>query len=142
MNRRRSVFVRHSLQWNYLKMVAMAMFVPTFLVTACLYYLIWQTVAYELAIPELIAHALFPALHRVNQIILIGIPIVCALILLFAIRLSHQFAGPIYRIEKELERMAQANDFSKPLRIRPKDQFHPLVNKINRALRQATGIKH
>ena len=142
MNRRRTVFVQHSLQWSYLKTVALAMFIPTFLVTACLYYLIWQTVAYELAIPELIVHALFPAFHRVNQIILIGMPIVCTLIFLFAIRTSHQLAGPIYRIEKELEHMSQANDFSKPLCIRPKDQFHPLVSKINRALRKAAGTKH
>ena len=142
MNRRRMPFVRHSLQWNYLKLVALAMLTPTLLITACLYYLIWQTVAYELAIPELIVHALFPAFHHVNQILLIGMPTVFGLILLSAIRMTHQLAGPIYRIERELEIMVQKNDFSKPLCIRPRDQFHPLVAKINRAIRKAREQKH
>lgn len=142
MNRRRTSFVRHSVQWNYLKVVAFAMFAPMLIVTACLYFLIWQTVAYELAIPELIAQALFPALGRVNQVILIGLPIVCSLIFLFAIRMSHQLAGPLYRIEKDLEIMITMHDFTKPIRIRPRDELHSLVTKINRALRVASGPKN
>src|SRR3990167_2644925 len=90
MNRRRSLFVRHSLQWNYLKLVVFAMLIPALIATVCVYYLIWQTVAHELAIPELIAQALFPAFDRVNQIILIGLPIVFGIILFFALRLSHR----------------------------------------------------
>ena len=136
-NRRGMPFVRHSVQWNYLKTVLLAMLVPTLLVTACLYYLIWQTVAYELAIPELIAQALFPAFHRVNQIIFFGIPIVCGVIFLFAIRLSHRLAGPLHRIEKDLETMAHTGDFTKPIVIRPGDEIHHLVAKINRAIRRA-----
>ena len=97
MNRRRTPFVRHSIQWHYLKLVGVAMFIPALIATACVYYLIWQTVAYELAIPELIAEALMPAFHRVNQIILFGMPIVCGLITFFAIRLSHRLASPLRR---------------------------------------------
>ncbi len=136
MNRRRTLFVRHSVQWNYLKLIVFAMLAPMLLATACLYYVIWQTVAHELAIPELIAEALFPAYHRVNQIIFVGMPTLCGLILFFAIRLSHQLAGPLYRIERDLETMAHTGDFTKPIRIRPTDHLHTLVAKINRALRQ------
>ncbi len=134
MKKRGLPFVRHSIQWNYLKLVLLAMFVPTLIATACTYYLIWQTVANELAIPELIAQALFPAFKRVNQVMLIGLPLVCAVILFFAIRLSHQLAGPLYRIEKDLDMMVKTKDFSKPIKIRPRDQLHSLVSKINRAL--------
>ena len=141
-NRRRTLFVNHSTQRHYLKLVAFAMFAPTLLATACLYYLIWQTVAHELAIPELIAQALFPAFHRVNQIILIGLPILCGLILFAAIRLSHQLSGPLYRIEKELDTMVKTHDFSKPICIRPRDQLHSLASKINRAIRAASGHKN
>ncbi len=137
MNRRGLPFVRHSTQWNYLKLILVAMFVPTLIATACTYYLIWQTVANELAIPELIAQALFPAFSRVNQIMLIGLPVVCAAILFFSIRLSHQLAGPLYRIEKELDLMVKIKDFSKPIKIRPGDQLHSLVSKINRAFHTA-----
>lgn len=137
MNRRGLPFVRHSIQWNYLKLILVAMFGPMLIATACTYYLIWQTVANELAIPELIAQALFPAFSRVNQIMLIGLPLVCGAILFFSIRLSHQFAGPLYRIEKELDLMVKTKDFSKPIKIRPEDQLHSLVSKINRVFTAA-----
>ena len=141
MNRRRTLFVNHTAQWHYLKIVGLAMFVPTCLATACLYYIIWQTVANELAIPELIAHALFPAFHRVNQIIIFGMPIVCGFILFSALHLSHRLAGPLYRIEKELDAIAEKHDFTKKITIRPKDQLHSLVNKINRVIHIASSRK-
>jgi len=74
---------------------------PAFLATACLYYLIWQTVAQQLAIPELIAEALFPAYGQVNQVILIGLPLVFVSIFFFAFSFPPS-GGPIYRIEKDL----------------------------------------
>jgi len=137
MNRRRLPFVKYSVQADYLKMVLMAMLLPTLISTACIYYIIWQTMAHELAIPELIAQALFPAFKQVNGIILIGLPIVCCIILFFAIRLSHQLAGPLYRIERELDDMVKTHNFTKNIHIRPDDQVHSLVSKINRALHAA-----
>ena len=136
-NRRRTSFARHPVQKKYLRLVLLAMLAPTILVTACLYYLIWQTVAYELAIPELIVESLFPAFHRVNQILLIGMPLVFGVITFFAIRLSHRFAGPLYRIEKDLTDMIETHNFTKPLRIRHTDELQSLVDKINHALRIA-----
>lgn len=136
-NRRRSLFVPHSVQWDYLRLVLIAMIVPAFISTACLYYLIWQTVAQEMAIPELIAQVLFPALNQVNQVIIIGLPIVCTLIFFFAIHLSHRLVGPIYRLERDLETMAETGDVHRFLRIRPHDHLHSLVAKINRVLRKA-----
>ena len=114
------------------------MFVPMIISTACTYYLIWQTVAHELAIPELIAQALFPAFHQVNQIILFGLPVVCGIILFFAIQLSHRLAGPLYRIERELDEMVKTQNFSKNIHIRPKDQVQSLASKINRAVHAAS----
>ena len=140
-NRRKTLIVNHTTQSHYLKTVALAMFVPTCLVTICLYYIIWQTVANELAVPELIAQALFPAFHRVNQIIIFGMPVVCGFIFFFAVRLSHQLSGPLYRIEKELDTMDETHNFSKSIRIRPKDQLHSLVHKINKTIHLAANPK-
>jgi signal transduction histidine kinase len=136
-NRRRSLFVPHSVQWDYLRLVLIAMIAPTFVATACLYYLIWQTVAQEMAIPELIAQVLFPALKQVNQVVVIGLPITFALIFFFAVKLSHRLIGPIYRLERDLETMAETGDVHRFLRIRPHDHLHSLVAKINRVLRKA-----
>ena len=135
--RRRTYFVPHSVQWDYIRLVLVAMIAPTFLATACLYYLIWQTVAQEMAIPELIAQVLFPALKQVNQIIIIGLPIVFGLIFFFAVKLSHRLVGPIYRLERDLETMSETGDVNRFLRIRPHDHLHSLVAKINRVIRKA-----
>ena len=99
-----------------------------------MYYLIWQIVAHELAVPELIAESLFPAFQQVNQIILIGLPLIFGIVFIFAVRLAHRFAGPLYRIEKDLTTMIETNDFSKLLQIRRKDDLQSLVGKINQAL--------
>ncbi len=137
MNRRRNLLSKHPLEWKYLKLVALAMFLPTLLIGGCLYYIIWQTVARELAVPELIAESLFPAFDAVNRIILVGLPIVFVVILFFATKLTHRLAGPLYRIEKELSHMTHTRDFSKPIRTRNGDELHSLVNKINHAITAA-----
>ena len=141
MNRRWNAFVKYPLQRKYVLFIFIAMITPTLLVAACLYYLIWQTVANELAIPELIAEALFPALEHVNFVLLAGLPVVFVLILFFAVRLTHRLAGPIYRIEKMLGDMIETGDFTKEIHIRKNDDLHTLVQQINSALRKASEQK-
>ena len=138
MNRRRSAFSKHPIQRKYLTLVLFAMLGPTILATGCIYYLIWQTVARELAIPELIAESLFPAYRHVNQIILIGLPLLFGIIVMWAIKITHRFTGPLYRIEQDLTEMIRKHDFTKPIRIRKRDEIHSLVNAINQALRTAS----
>ena len=108
---------------------------PALFVTGCLYYLTWQTVAQELALPELIAGSLIPAFRQVNQLILWSMPIMFGGILFFAVRLAHRFAGPLERIETDLETMIKSGNFSKPIRTRRGDTLAPLVEKINQAIR-------
>ena len=134
MNRRTLKFYRHPVQKKYLRLVLFAMICPTLLVTSCLYYLIWQTVAYELAIPELIMESLFPAFAQVNLILLVGVPVIFILVFIFAVRLAHRFAGPLYRIESELDNIIETKNFKKPIHIRQKDALHSLVSKINQLL--------
>jgi len=135
MKKRRTYFINHSIQRKYLRIVLLAMVVPTVVIGGCLYYLIWETVAYELAIPELISRTLFPAYHRVNQVLLIALPITFIAIFFFAARLAHRISGPLYRIEKELDEMIRSGKIGKDIRIRPKDELQPLVKKINQVLR-------
>ena len=141
MNRRKHDFSNHPIQRKYLKLIFVAMFLPTLLTAACLYYVIWQTVAQELAVPELIAQALFPALQRVNLILLFGIPFIFGAILFFAFRLTHRLAGPIYRIEKTLSEIVKTGNFSRPIHIRKTDDLHTLVGFINQAIEKASGSR-
>jgi len=72
---------------------------------------------------------------------LVGIPIIFGIIFYFAVRLTHHFSGPIYRIEKCLDEMNKSGNFSKGISIRKKDDLQPLVQKFNRSLREASKNK-
>ena len=140
-NRRRLPFVNHPIQIKYLSLVAVAMFVPAIVIGGCLYYLIWQTVAYQLAIPELIFQTLLPAYHRVNAILIIALPFVSVFIFLLAAGLSHRIAGPLKRIENELDTMIRTRNFTHVLKLRPGDELESLIEKINQAISAAQGKK-
>jgi len=109
------------------------------LISGCLYYLIWQTLAFELAIPELIYQTLVPAYNRINSILIVGTPIIFGAILFLAIRFSNRFAGPVQRIEDELDKMIKSRDFQHTVRIRPSDDLAPLIRKMNQVIRGANG---
>src|SRR3989338_1428911 len=111
-NRRRLPFVNHPIQIKYLSLAAVAMFVPAIVIGGCLYYLLWQTVAYQLAIPDLIFQTLLPASHRVNAILIIALPFVSVFIFLLAAGLSHRIAGPLKRIENEVDTMIRTRNFT------------------------------
>lgn len=137
-NRRKNAFSKHPLQQKYLRFILTAMGIPTIFVTVCLYYLIWQTVAREVAIPELIAETLLPALRQVNMVLAIGLPVLFLVMTYSAIRLTHRLAGPIYRIEKTLTEIIKTRNFTHKIRIRSDDDLQELVEKINTALREAS----
>lgn len=53
--------------------------------------------------------------------------------MLLAVFLPQKIAGPIYRIEKELERLGEG-DLTMEIRLRPEDPFHDLVGGINQSV--------
>lgn len=53
--------------------------------------------------------------------------------MLLAVFLPQKIAGPIYRIEKELEELVRG-DLTVEIRLRPKDPFQDLVGGINQSI--------
>lgn len=133
--RRIRYFVKKKLQFKYMLFVLLAMLVPTALCGGLLYYLIWQTVAAEVAIPEAIAETLIPALDKVNIILFITLPIVFFFMLLASIYISHKIAGPIYRVENELKEILNGN-YSRRIKLRSHDELQEIADAINKILDQ------
>jgi signal transduction histidine kinase len=50
-----------------------------------------------------------------------------------ALELSHRVAGPLYRMEKELDEIIAGNK-SAPIKLRKKDEFKILADKINKLI--------
>lgn len=108
--------------------------VPLVFAAGCLYYLIFTIMAEQIGIPEYIAYNLNPVIKKINMILLIGVPPLFLLLVFWGIILSHRFAGPMERLEKELKRMADQSDYKKRLKIRKHDDLTPIVEGINRLL--------
>ena len=90
------------LQAKFLAIIFLSMMVPLFVVGGCLYYLMFQIMAEQLAIPESIAYNLIPVLHRMNFLILVGLPPIVVLLFIWGIIVTHRLMGPLERLEDEI----------------------------------------
>lgn len=132
-NRRRKKLVRNSAQTKLLLLIFGSAVIPAGIAVFCLYYLIFNLLAWQIGIPEAIAYNLLPVARRVNLIILIAIPITLAVIWIIALELSHRLVGPLRRLERELdERISGQKDT--PIKLRKKDVLEPLVDRINKLI--------
>jgi signal transduction histidine kinase len=108
--------------------------VPLVFSTACLYYLIFKIMAEQLGIPEYIALNLFPVIQKINMILLMGVPPLFVIVILWGVVLSHRFAGPIERLEREFKRIAHHRDYKIRIHVRKGDDIRPLADAINEML--------
>lgn len=133
MNRRKIKYLGTPIQKKLLFFICIAALIPAGIVAVCLYYLIFNLLAGQLAIPEAIAYTLLPVARRVNLIILVSLPTVLVVIWLMALEFSNRVAGPLYRIEKELDQRI-SGEKKGAIRLRSKDEMKDLVDKINKIL--------
>lgn len=134
----RRQWILPGVQVKYLRLLVVAMVLPTLLVGAALYYLILNIIAKEIAFPEAIASILFPAIQKINIMLLIGVPIIFILLFIWGVILSHRFSGPIYRLEQDLKKIA-AGDYSLRIKFRKKDEIQYIADAINRVLDKFQG---
>lgn len=126
------------LHLRHLRLIVISLALPTFIIGGCLYYLIFSLVAKQIAIPEFIAHLLFPALEKINAILLIGLPFVILAILSEGIIVSARLAGPINRLRKEMEEIEKGN-YSKRIELRKNDELKPIADSVNKILEKMGG---
>lgn len=128
------------LQVKYLRVILLSMIVPTILVSACLYWIIFSLLADRLGLPESIAYNLMPVLNKVNVILLIGLPITFLIIFYWAAKLSHNIVGPVVRLQSELNKILNV-DLSHRVRLRKTDEIYPIAATINEILDKIQGTK-
>ncbi len=132
-NKRKTKLLNVPFQKKVLFLIFLSAVIPTAIVAVCLYYLIFNMLAWQIGIPEAIAYNLMPVVRKVNFILLIGLPVSLVVIWLIALELSHRIAGPLYRLERELEEII-AGKKHEPIKVRSKDELKSLVDKINKFL--------
>ena len=124
---------KNPLQRKYLLLILLSTFSPLFVVAGCLYYLIFQIMAVQLAIPESIAYNLIPVLHKINFLLLIGLPPIVILLFIWGALLTHRLIGPLNRLENDLKEISEG-DYSVRLKIRKDDDLRPIADTINKII--------
>ncbi len=128
-------FMKHPIQAKYLMVVLCAMLAPTLLLGFCFYTLIFDLMARQLVFPEAIFGNLVPVIERTNQMLILTLPAMILLILWWALVISHRFAGPIERLESDLDQIL-AGDRQHKVRLRKTDDLKGVADRINALLRR------
>lgn len=122
------------IQLRYLTLVLTCMIVPLVVVSGCLYYLVFKVMEEQLGIPEYIAYNLIPVVNKINFILLVGIPPLFFILIVWGVLLSHRFAGPLERLEKELKRVIHEGHYHLRIRLRKHDDLKPIAETINKLI--------
>ena len=123
-------FMRHPIQAKYLLLVLVAMLAPIVLIGFCFYTLVFELMARQLVFPEAIYGNLVPVVERVNNLLILTLPVLVFAILWCALIISHRFGGPIERIENDLDRIL-AGETQHKIRLRKNDDLRGVATRIN-----------
>ncbi len=128
-------FMRHPIQAKYLLLVLLAMLAPIVLLGFCFYTLVFELLARQLVFPEAIFANLNPVVDRVNNLLLLALPALVLLILWCALVISHRFAGPIERLEMDLDRILSGEPRHR-VRLRKNDDLRGVADRVNALARR------
>ncbi len=122
--------MKHPVQAKYLLIVILAMLAPTLMIGFCFYHLLFYLLARQMVFPEAIMANLVPVLNQVNALLAVSLPVIFATILWFAMVVSHRFAGPIERLERDLDKIL-GGDYNHKIYMRKKDDLRGVARRIN-----------
>ena len=123
-------YLNRSLQSRYLIIIVLSMIVPTVVVGGCLYYLIFNVLAEQLVLPDVIVRDLVPVIERINFVLAIGLPTVFVFMLTWAVILSFKFVAPLERLEEDIQKIDEG-DYSVRLEINEDHDLKPIAEVIN-----------
>ena len=122
-------FIRHPIQAKYLLTVLFAMLAPILLIGFCFYNLVFNLLARQMVFPEAIMANLVPVIERVNSLLIVLLPILILTMSCIALAMSHRFAGPIERLEAELDHIL-VGEYRK-IHLRKNDDLIGIAARIN-----------
>ena len=130
---RNKKFLGTSVQKKLLLLIFSCAVIPLSIAVLSLYYLVFSLLAWQIGIPEEMADTLMPVIRKINIIMFIAIPVVLFVLWVIALEISHRIAGPICRLEKELDERLAGRAHG-PIKLRLKDELKILVEKINKLI--------
>ena len=129
MLRRR--FIIDKIQLKYLGLVLFSMVAPLLAMGYCLYYALWVMLQYAATIPPSQAKSIYTILLEIKSIVTVSIPLIILIFSLYALRISHQLAGPLQRLQREITDIIKTKEYGRRLKVRKGDDLYELVKRIN-----------
>lgn len=127
--RRKQYFVATKFQVKYIGLILLLIFLTAALCSYVVYYTSMISMGEKLAnvYPQ---GRLMAIVNAVNIRILFSLILIMPLVAMIGLFLSHRIAGPIYRMERFLNDVANG-DLTQRLTLRKKDELISLANGIN-----------
>jgi len=130
-NRRRNYFIKKRFQASFIIKFCLLIVIGSLLSGAIVYFMSKSTLTATFENSRLVmkntGEYILPAVFLSSSIVIVAIGFAAILVTLFT---SHKIAGPLYRIEKDIEAMVDG-DLSKPISLRERDEIKPLAESLN-----------
>lgn len=130
-NKRRTVYIKKEFQFRFIFKFCLILLAGVILSTGLLVFLSRQTLTSTFENSRLVIEntgsAIFPAILMTN---LITLGIICIAVIMVTLYVSHKIAGPMFRFEKDLEKIRQG-DLCVNINLRKQDQFAEMALALN-----------
>ena len=130
-NKRKNYFIKKKFQASFIVKFCLLVTIGSLLSGAIVYFMSKSTLTATFENSRLVikntSEYILPAVFLSSTIVIVAIGFVAILVTLFT---SHKIAGPLYRIEKDIEAMVDGN-LSKPISLRERDEIKPLAESLN-----------
>lgn len=128
--RRRQIIVNPKVQYKLLLLILVSVLIPTLLTFLSLFFLI-QSIVIEAQIEsEVVYNSLIFLNHKIFAILVCGFLCITVLLITWSLLFIHRIVGPLFRLEKELDKMISGKKISK-ISFRKYDSFTSLAEKFN-----------
>ena len=129
--RRQHIYVKKEFQFNFILKFCTILLVGVLISSGLLFLFSQDTLTSTFSHSRLVikstAEAMLPAIIITN---LISLALIVVTTIIVTLYISHKIAGPIFRLEKEIQRIGQG-DLSTVITLRDKDQMVDVVQRVN-----------
>lgn len=133
-NRRRRLLINAQIQLAYWKLILASMFLTALILFACLYQFLDRLVLRNPSITYEQSKSVLDIFEQTSFFLLLAFPSITIALLIWSLLISNKIAGPLYHLEKSLERILSAEDFKARVQVRKDDAVKDLAEQINRLL--------
>lgn len=134
--RRRNYLVNKPLQFAYAGIAIWLLLIAIILVGTFTYYITLNTILSQLEMENQLIDA-YRIISSINSLLVKRLVVLLVAVIILALVLEilflHRIAGPIYKIEKTLNDLADGKEVDF-IKLRKKDFFHSLAGAVNRVI--------